>query len=310
MAVAERQATLESTHAALEESVTALRAEVNVRQETEVGLLAAKAIAEEASQVKSQFLANMSHELRTPMNSIIGFSEVLADQTFGELNPKQAKYIGNVLDGGRHLLSLINDVLDISKVEAGSMELRYTTVSVGGLIDRTTLLVKDLAAKKSLEMDTVVETGLPNIECDDGRLKQVLYNLFSNAIKFTPDGGRIVVSASSADDEHGGTAVSCVKVSVTDSGIGLALENQERIFREFEQVDSFYARTQQGTGLGLAVTRKLVELHHGRIWVESRGAGQGCTFAFVLPISSPSQAIAAPGATMALDTQNPASIAA
>lgn len=231
--------------------------------------------AEAASLAKSQFLANMSHELRTPMNSILGFSEIIQDQAFGELNARQAKYISNILTSGHHLLGLINDILDLSKVEAGHMALEYEVLDVAGVLDSAGSIVKELAGKKGLSMTTRVEEGLPPLAADPVRLKQVLYNLLSNAIKFTPDGGSIVVLAR---DAGGG-----LEVEVTDTGIGLRPADLEHIFGEFEQVDSSYARQQQGTGLGLSLTRRLVEMHGGRVWAESRGPNQGSTFRVGMP---------------------------
>lgn len=245
-------------------------------------LLGAKEAAEAANRAKSEFLANMSHELRTPMNAIIGFSEILADRTFGELNPKQAKYVNNVLTSGRHLLQLINDILDLSKVEAGRMELQCSAFDVGQALRDIVAIVKTLAAKNGVALQTEVAPDLPLLTADPAKFKQILYNLLSNAIKFTPTGGSVTVRAGKGTDVHINGAV--LRLSVTDTGIGIRPEDQTRIFRAFEQVDSSYARQQQGTGLGLALTKQLVELHGGRIGVESEGEGHGSTFTVVLPM--------------------------
>lgn len=238
-----------------------------------------KEAAEEANRAKSQFLANMSHELRTPLNAIIGFSEILHDRTFGELTPKQERYVGNILSSGRHLLQLINDILDLSKVEAGRVQLEYAAFSSLTAVRTVDNLVKALLQKKNITLEVEPEAGLPPLIADQAKFKQVLYNLISNAIKFTPDGGKVVVRLSSSG---GGNLL---QVDVQDTGIGIKPEDQVRIFKEFEQVDNSYSRQQQGTGLGLALVRKFVELHGGQIWVESAGEGQGTTFRFTIPFS-------------------------
>lgn len=220
----------------------------------------------------------MSHELRTPLNAIIGFSEVLSDQIFGELSEKQSKYIDNVLDSGRHLLALINDILDLSKVEAGKMKLEPSTVAIKSLLEDSLVVIKEKALKRAISLDLRIDDELSDFkfQADGRRLKQVVFNLLSNAVKFTPDGGTITVESRRSNEE--------LIVSVTDTGIGLEGTDLERVFGEFEQIDSSYARQQQGTGLGLALTRRLVELHGGRIWAESEGEGKGSTFTFVIPV--------------------------
>ena len=249
----------------------------------------AREAAEAANRAKSDFLASMSHELRTPLNAIIGFSELLENHTFGPLNERQQRYVVNVLTSGRHLLQLINDILDLSKVEAGHMELALSEFDAGTTVSDARIMVGTLAEKKSLTLEVEVEEGLPPINADHSKFKQILYNLLSNAIKFTPAGGRIrvVVRRTAANGRENGK---WLEVAVSDTGIGLKQEDQERIFGTFEQVDSAYAREQQGTGLGLALTRKFVELHGGRIWVES-ALGKGSVFRFVLPLqaSAPAQ---------------------
>jgi signal transduction histidine kinase len=230
---------------------------------------------ETASRHKSEFLANMSHELRTPLNAIIGFSEVLAERMFGEINDKQAEYLADILESGRHLLSLINDILDLSKIEAGRMELEPTTFDLPTAIESTLILVRERAHRRGITLGRTLDPRLAMIRADERKVKQVLLNLLSNALKFTPEGGRIDVRADMQDDE--------TEISVTDTGVGIASEDQEAVFEEFRQVGTA-AKKVEGTGLGLAISRKFIELHGGRIWVKSR-VGSGSTFAFTLPLT-------------------------
>ena len=229
---------------------------------------------EAASQHKSEFLANMSHELRTPLNAIIGFSEVLNERMFGDLNEKQDEYLKDIHASGTHLLSLINDILDLSKIEAGRMELELTDFHLPSAIESALTLVRERATRHGIVLQPAVDSGVGQLRADERKVRQVLLNLLSNAIKFTPEGGRIEVRAVR---EHGAVAV-----SVSDTGIGIAPEDQEAVFEEFRQVGSSAAR-QQGTGLGLTLCRKFVELHGGKIWVSS-ALGAGSTFTFRLPI--------------------------
>jgi signal transduction histidine kinase len=216
----------------------------------------------------------MSHELRTPLNAVIGFSEVLAEGMFGELNDKQAEYLTDILESGRHLLSLINDILDLSKVEAGRMELDWSEFDLPSAIDTALLLVRERATRKGIEVGRAVDEHLGIVSADERKVKQVLLNLLSNAVKFTPDGGRIDVRAGVRDG--------AAEIAVTDTGVGIAPADQEAVFEEFRQVGASAKRV-EGTGLGLALSRKFVELHGGRIWVASE-LGRGSTFTFTLPL--------------------------
>jgi signal transduction histidine kinase len=231
---------------------------------------------EAANRHKSEFLANMSHELRTPLNAIIGFSEVLGERLFGELNEKQAEYTDDILSSGRHLLSLINEILDLSKVEAGRMELELAAFDLPLAIDNARTFVRERATRHGITVELSVDERLGDIVGDERKIKQILLNLLSNAVKFTPEGGRIGIEARQADGS--------VEISVTDSGIGIAPEDQPTIFEEFRQVGADYAHKSEGTGLGLTLAKKFVELHGGRIWVESE-VGKGSTFTFSLPIA-------------------------
>ena len=229
---------------------------------------------EVASQHKSEFLANMSHELRTPLNAIIGFSEVLTDRMFGELNAKQEEYLKDIYASGTHLLSLINDILDLSKIEAGRMELELTEFHLPTAIENALMLVRERAGRRSIALHTSIDNRLDQIQADERKVRQVVLNLLSNAIKFTPEGGRIEVSAAPKDG--------LVEVSVSDTGVGIAPEDQEKVFEEFRQVGTA-AKKVEGTGLGLTLCRKFVELHGGRIWVKSQ-LGAGATFTFTIPV--------------------------
>ena len=230
---------------------------------------------EAANRHKSEFLANMSHELRTPLNAIIGFSEVLGERLFGELNEKQAEYTDDILSSGRHLLSLINEILDLSKVEAGRMELELNTFDLPTALENARTFVRERAVRHAITLDLSVDERLGEIVGDERKIKQILLNLLSNAVKFTPEGGRIDLKARQADGS--------VEISVSDTGIGISPDDQVTIFEEFRQVGGDYAHKKEGTGLGLTLAKKFVELHGGRIWVESE-VGKGSRFIFTLPI--------------------------
>ncbi|HEV8662723.1 MAG TPA: GAF domain-containing protein [Candidatus Methylomirabilis sp.] len=254
---------------------------------------------EEASRHKSEFLANMSHELRTPLNAILGFSQLLQEAAFGTLSPKQARYASNIQRSGSHLLQLINDILDLSKVEAGKMELHFEPFGVPAALGDVQTIMKALAAKKSLALTTEVEPGVDQLTADPARFKQILYNLLSNAVKFTPEEGQVRVAVRRLLGPPAGyppmplppaapEPAPYLEVVVTDTGIGIDPKDRERIFEDFQQVDSSLSREHQGTGLGLSLTRKMVELHGGRIRVESE-LGKGSTFRFTIPEQGPRQ---------------------
>jgi PAS domain S-box-containing protein len=230
---------------------------------------------EKANRLKSEFLANMSHELRTPLNGIIGFSEFLHDEKPGKLNPKQKEYLGDILNSSQHLLQLINDVLDLAKVEAGRMDLNLETFPVHKAVEEVCAVAKAIANKKRIVLRTEIPLEAGSVTLDQQKFKQVLYNLISNAVKFTNDGGKVEVLVRVLDPER-------LQFAVRDSGIGIKPEDMPRLFREFEQLDAGMARKYEGTGLGLALTRKLTEIQHGSIDVESH-YGQGSTFSIILP---------------------------
>jgi len=229
---------------------------------------------EKANRLKSEFLANMSHELRTPLNSIIGFAEVLQDGLCGELNPEQMECVLDIHGSGKHLLQMINDVLDLSKIEAGKMELHCEEFSLSNTLDDILSVVRDMANRKNLTLRINTSDDLPDIYADLVKFKQIMYNLLSNAIKFTPADGSITIDASLENDEF--------LISVTDTGIGISPEDQLHLFDEFKQVDSSYSRQYEGTGLGLALTKRLVTMHGGDIGVKSE-LGKGSQFYFTLP---------------------------
>jgi signal transduction histidine kinase len=261
---------------------------LEVANRDEIGSLAAKVNStsdelervrrelELASAHKSQFLANMSHELRTPLNAIIGFSDVLHEQMFGELNERQLAYVDDVLEAGRHLLSLINDILDLAKIEAGRMDLELSQVEIPDVLRSAVSMLSERAGRGGIQLGLATEPEEITITADERRLRQVVFNLLANAVKFTPADGRVDVSAHIDDGR--------VEVAVADTGPGIAAADLDTIFEEFEQTSD--GKQAEGTGLGLPLSRKLVELHGGRLWVESE-VGRGSTFRFTLPVRGP-----------------------
>jgi signal transduction histidine kinase len=259
----------------------ALASNIN-RMNDELGRLYGE--LETASRHKSEFLANMSHELRTPLNAVIGFSQVLSEQMFGELNPRQAEYVDDILGSGQHLLSLINDILDLAKVEAGRMELQLSAFPLAQTLESSMVMIRERAKRQGVTLATDIDPSIELLEGDERKVKQIVFNLLSNAVKFTPTGGSVTLAARRLDDE--------IRITVTDTGIGMGAEDVGRIFDEFYQVGP--GRAQEGTGLGLALTRRLVELHLGRIEVES-APGEGSTFTVSLPlVQSPTSPDAEP----------------
>jgi signal transduction histidine kinase len=274
-AFTERQIELLQTFA--EQAVIAIQNAhlFNEIREKTVQLQAVNGQLELANKHKSEFLANMSHELRTPLNAIIGFSEVMIDQLFGELNEKQLEYQNDIHESGKHLLSLINDILDLSKIEAGRMELELATFHLPTAVSNAVTLVRERAQRHGITLGVEIDPRLGAFQADERKLKQVLLNLLSNAVKFTPDGGRVQVSAELDTDK--------VEITVKDTGVGISPEDQASLFEEFKQLGKDSSRKAEGTGLGLALTRRLVELHGGQILVQS-ALGHGSTFRVTLPV--------------------------
>ncbi|MFC2003751.1 response regulator [Chloroflexota bacterium] len=236
--------------------------------------------AQAANQSKSAFLASMSHELRTPLTAILGLTEVLQEEYFGKVNNKQKEYLSDIYESGQHLLSLINDILDLAKIEVGKMELERGPVVVKELLENSLVMIKEKAGNHSikLEIDLAPEIEGLTMQADDRKLKQIIFNLLSNAAKFTPDRGHIQLSAKCEDGK--------LVVAVTDTGIGIPPEKQESVFDEFYQAESGLKDKTPGTGLGLSLSRRMVGMHGGEIWCESEGDGKGSRFVFTLPLES------------------------
>lgn len=263
---------------------------VVVLEETEQTLREARAKAVQANLAKSKFLANMSHELRTPLNHIIGFTELVVDKRIGELNEDQVEYLTDVLGSSRHLLALINDVLDLSKVESGKLDLKPADIDLKEMIENNFNMFHESARKRGIHLSYDFVDAPKQIRVDQRAFKQILYNLLSNAVKYTPDSGSVVLKAKAiVDAGHGGSPSGngnghAVEFRVIDTGHGLRAEDIHRIFKPFEQVEDGKSNNNEGTGLGLPLTKKLIELHGGKIWAESRGEGCGSSFNFVIPL--------------------------
>jgi signal transduction histidine kinase len=230
---------------------------------------------EQASHAKSDFMAKMSHELRTPLNVIIGFAELMLDKVPGEINDEQRQCLDDILTSGQHLLGLINDILDLSKIEAGKV-LRLTNIALPDVIESLRSAMMSILDARKQSLDVELEEGLPMVYADKARVRQVLFNLLSNSTKFTPDGGKLKIEAVRDGD--------WCQLSVVDNGTGIKEEDWERIFDPFYQADSSMPKREEGTGLGLALVRQIVEQHGGRVWVESE-YGKGSRFTFTLPLA-------------------------
>lgn len=249
--------------------------DITERKQSETEVLHAKLAAEAASKAKSEFLATMSHELRTPLNSICGFSQLLNDRIPGELNDKQARYISHIINSSKHLTELINDILDLSKIEAGNMKLETEKFNVTEDLNEVIALIQPVAYGKSIDIEDRFDTNGLEINADRMKFRDIMNNLLSNAVKFTPEKGKIRVEATYQHEK--------LYISVSDNGIGISRDDQQEIFKPFKQADSFLSRKYQGTGLGLAITKNYVEMHGGTVWVES-SPGKGSTFRFTIPV--------------------------
>jgi len=243
-------------------------------EKNQIRLQESNLLLENANRHKSEFLANMSHELRTPLNSIIGFSELLKEKIFGDINPKQTEYVKNIYNSGKHLLDLINDILDLSKIESGEVNVFREIFSLNKAIQSCVAIVSERVKKNKLKLHVYISEGENLIYADERKMKQILLNLLTNAVKFTPEGGEIVVQAESTE--------AGIQVIVKDSGIGIAPKDQEKIFEEFKQVENHYTRKLEGTGLGLAIVKRLIDLQNGWLKLDS-ALGEGSSFTFFIP---------------------------
>ena len=293
----------------LDQTNAQLKREIEEHKRTAEDLKQAKEAAVSASRAKSEFLANMSHEFRTPLNHIIGFTELVADRKFGELNKEQENYLKNALISSRHLLAMVNDILDLSKVETGKMALEPSEVNMKVLFQNCLSMFKEKVKTQNIVLSSDMKTVPQTIIADERKMRQIIYNLLSNAVKFTPDNGMVSLNACKVAckirpglrqsdphylqivekcENHGTDSNNdhdnCLEVSITDSGIGIKGEDLKRIFNRFEQIDGSINRKYAGTGLGLSLTKALVEMHGGKIWAESKGQDQGSTFRFIIPI--------------------------
>lgn len=261
----------------LNEKCDLLASQIKQQEKVEIRLQELRSQSEAANRAKSEFLANMSHELRTPLNAIIGFSEVLRDAHFGALNDKQAEYIQDILESGQHLLALINDILDLAKVEAGRVDLSIAPVALAQTVENCVDLVRERARNSQVNIKVDINPETPEVPADERRIKQILFNILSNAVKFTPPGGEIDVETRIEGD--------AVHVSVRDTGIGIEESDRDKVFEEFQQIDNNYSREYAGTGLGMPLSKKLVEMHGGAMWFTSEGVNKGTRFTFTLPLT-------------------------
>ena len=258
-------------------AISFISRDISESKRAEEKLFQEKQIAEVANRTKSEFLANMSHELRTPLNSIIGFSDMLHEQAYGELNEKQLRTVGNISNSGKHLLNLINDILDISKVEAGKLKLDYKDFELATKLNLIQNLLFPIADRKNIKIEIDIDSKLKSICADEDRFVQIMYNLVDNAIKFSYENGTVKIEVRKKGD--------MVEIKVNDTGIGIKAEDQKKLFKPFSQVDFFSSKNYQGTGLGLSLVKQIVHLHGGYVWLRSN-PGEGSTFAFTIPINN------------------------
>jgi PAS domain S-box-containing protein len=251
--------------------------DITERKKSENAMIEAKITAEAASRAKDEFLSTMSHELRTPLNSILGFSDILQNESFGEINDLQEEYLSYISKSGKHLLNIINNILDLAKAEAGKMKLNYETVYLSELLDEIRITLEPLATKKNIDLNVIAEMPIDTIKADKTKFKEIFYNLVSNAIKFTPENGLVEIDITTSGE--------LLHISVKDTGIGIAKEYMDKLFQPFRQLNSYQNHEYEGTGLGLAITKKFVEMHGGNIVVISK-PGEGSNFIFSIPIEA------------------------